>query len=66
VISKTLREFEDMLAPHQFFRPHNSYLINLNRVKEFIRGDGGFLVMENKMKIPVSKTKREELLDLLA
>lgn len=66
VISKTLREFEDMLGPHQFFRPHNSYLINLNRVKEFIRGDGGFLVMENKMKIPVSKTKREELLDLLA
>lgn len=66
VISKTLKEFEDMLGPHQFFRPHNSFLINLNRVKEFIRGDGGFLVMENKMKIPVSKTKREELLELLA
>ncbi|HEX7847869.1 MAG TPA: LytTR family DNA-binding domain-containing protein [Chitinophagaceae bacterium] len=66
VISRTLKEFEDMLAPHQFFRPHNSFLVNLNRVKEFIRGDGGFLVMENKMKIPVSKTKREELLELLA
>lgn len=66
VISRTLKEFEDLLAPHQFFRPHNSFLINLNRVKEFIRGDGGFLVMENKMKIPVSKTKREELLELLA
>ena len=66
VISRTLKEFEDMLAPHQFFRAHNSFLINLNRVKEFIRGDGGFLVMENKMKIPVSKTKREELLELLA
>ncbi len=66
VISRTLKEFEDMLTPHQFFRPHNSFLINLNRVKEFIRGDGGFLVMENKMKIPVSKTKREELLELLA
>src|SRR5688572_4169262 len=66
VISKTLKEFEDMLAPHRFFRPHNSYLVNLNRVREFIRGDGGFLVMENKMKIPVSKNRREELLDLLA
>jgi two-component system LytT family response regulator len=66
VISRTLKEFEDMLTPHQFFRPHNSYLINLNRVKEFIRGDGGFLVMENKMKIPVSKTRKEELLELLA
>lgn len=65
VISKTLKEFEDLLSPHQFFRPHNSFLINLNRVREFIRGDGGFLVMENKMKIPVSKNRREELLDLL-
>jgi two-component system LytT family response regulator len=66
VISKTLKEFEDMLSPHHFFRPHNSFLVNLNRVKEFIRGDGGYLVMENKMKIPVSKSRKEELLDLLA
>lgn len=66
VISRTLKEFEDMLSSHQFFRPHNSFLVNLNRVREFIRGDGGFLVMENKMKIPVSKNRREELLDRLA
>ncbi len=66
VISKTLKDFEDMLAPFDFFRPHNSHLINLARVKEFIRGDGGYIVMENKMKIPVSKTRREELLHLLA
>jgi two-component system LytT family response regulator len=66
VISKTLKEFEDMLAPFDFFRPHNSNLINLARVREFIRGDGGYLVMENKMKIPVSKTKKEELLHMLS
>ena len=66
VISKTLKEFEDMLVIHHFFRPHNSFLINLKRVREFIRGDGGFLVMENKMKIPVSKSRREDLMDLLA
>jgi two-component system LytT family response regulator len=54
-----------MLTVYQFFRPHHSFLINLNRVREFIRGDGGFLVMENKMKVPVSKNRREELLSLL-
>jgi two-component system, LytTR family, response regulator len=54
-----------MLIPFNFFRPHNSHLVNLNHVREFIRGDGGYLVMENKMKIPVSKNKREELLGLL-
>lgn len=66
VISKTLKDFEDMLAPFDFFRPHNSHLINLSRVKEFIRGDGGYLVMENKMQVPVSKNKKEELLSLLS
>ena len=66
VISKTLKDFEDMLTPFDFFRPHNSYLINLARVKEFIRGDGGYIIMENKMKVPVSKNKREELLQMLS
>ena len=66
VVSKTLKEFEDMLTFYNFFRPHNSFLINLRRVNEFIRGDGGYLVMENKMKIPVAKNKREELMELLA
>ena len=54
-----------MLMLYNFFRPHNSFLVNLRRVNEFIRGDGGYLVMENKMKIPVSKNKREELMELL-
>jgi two-component system LytT family response regulator len=66
VISKTLKEFEEMLIQFDFFRPHNSHLINLGRVKEFIRGDGGYLVMENKMKIPVSKNRKEELMQLLS
>ena len=66
VISKTLKEFEDMLIPFNFFRPHNSHLINLNFVKEFIRGDGGYLVMDNKMRIPVSKNRKEELMNMLA
>jgi two-component system LytT family response regulator len=65
VISKTLKEFEEMLIPFDFYRAHNSHLINLNHVREFIRGDGGYIVMENKMKVPVSKNKREELLQLL-
>jgi two-component system LytT family response regulator len=66
VISKTLKEFEDLLAPYDFFRPHHSHLVNLNRVREFIRGDGGYLILENKMRVAVSKSKREELLALLA
>ncbi len=66
LISKTLKEFEDLLAPYAFFRPHHSHLVNLNRVREFVRGDGGYLIMENKMQVAVSKSKREELLTLLS
>ncbi len=66
VISRTLKDFEDMLLPFHFFRPHHSHLINLSRVREYIRGDGGFLVMENKMKIPVSKSRKDALLQQLA
>ncbi|MCB0526869.1 MAG: response regulator transcription factor, partial [Lewinellaceae bacterium] len=66
VISKTLKEFEDMLLPFHFFRPHHSHVINLARVREYVRGDGGYLVMENKMKIPVSKSRKESLLQHLA
>jgi len=65
VISRILKDFEDMLSPYHFFRAHNSFLVNLNQVREFIRGDGGYLVMENKMRIPVSKSRREELMNLL-
>ncbi len=65
VISKTLKDFEDMLLPFHFFRPHHSHLINLARVQEYVRGDGGYLVMENKMKIPVSKSRKEALLHQL-
>lgn len=65
LISKTLKEFEGLLRPHNFYRSHNSHLVNLAEIKEFIRGDGGYLVMKNGMKVPVSKNKREELLKRL-
>ena len=66
LISRTLKEFDMMLTGYDFFRPHHSFLVNLNHVREYVRTDGGFLVMSNKMKIPVSKSKREEFLNLLS
>ncbi len=62
LISKTLKEFEDLLTEFSFFRIHHSHLANLNHVKEFVRADGGYLIMANKMTLPVSRSRREELL----
>lgn len=62
LLSKTLKEFEEMLSALNFFRPHHSHLINLAHVKEYVRADGGYLVMSNKMNIPVSRNRKEDLL----
>ena len=62
LIAKTLKEFDIMLTKYHFSRPHHSYLVNLKQVKAYNRLDGGYLVMRNQMKIPVSKSKREEFL----
>lgn len=64
LISRTLKDFEEMLTPYQFFRAHHSHLINLSHVQEYVRSDGGYLIMSNKMKIPVSRSKKEELLSM--
>lgn len=65
LIAKTLKEFDLMLSKYYFYRPHNSYLVNLKQIKEYVRGDGGYLIMRNQMKIPISKTKREDFFKML-
>ena len=65
LISRTLKEFDLMLTKHRFYRPHHSYLVNLDQVKEYIRTDGGYLIMRNNMSVPVSKSKREDFLNML-
>ena len=62
LISKTLKEFEELLSEFGFFRTHHSHLANLSHVREFVRADGGYLVLDNKMTLPVSRSRREELL----
>ncbi|HUS03879.1 MAG TPA: LytTR family DNA-binding domain-containing protein [Chitinophagaceae bacterium] len=63
VSSKSLGEFESQLMQQKFFRIHHSTLINLNHVKEFQRFDGGYVVMENNVKLEVSQRKRKDFLD---
>jgi two-component system LytT family response regulator len=65
VISRTLKDFEEILLPLGFFRPHLSFVINLSHVREFQRGDGGVLVMTDGRQIPVARQKRAQLLQLL-
>ena len=65
IVSRTLKEYEDLLKDHNFFRIHNSYLINLGAIKKYVRGDGGYVVMNNEVSLDVSKRKKEAFLSRL-
>ena len=65
VSSKALGEFEAQLSANKFFRIHHHYLINLNKVKEFQRNDGGYVIMENGKELEVSQRKRKDFLDAI-
>jgi two-component system LytT family response regulator len=62
IVSRTLKEYDDMLGEQNFFRIHHSYLINLNGIKKYVRGDGGYVVMNNDASLQVSKRKKEGFL----
>ncbi|MEO7983073.1 MAG: LytTR family DNA-binding domain-containing protein [Bacteroidota bacterium] len=60
--SKTLKDFEELLPGDIFFRTHHSYLINLNYIKRYIKGDGGQIELQNGVYVDVSRRKKEEFL----
>ena len=64
LVSKTLREFDDMLKEFGFFRVHKSFLVNLFAISRFEKADGGYLVMGNKDRVPVASRKRDQLLEM--
>lgn len=59
LVSKHLKEFQDLLGDRYFFRSHNSHLINLKFVRKFIRKEGGYIEMTDGSEIPVSRNKKD-------
>lgn len=65
LISKTLKEYEELLAEHNFERIHQSHLINLKYLKSYIKSDGGYVVMADGSRLSISQRKRERLQNIL-
>jgi two-component system LytT family response regulator len=65
VVSKTLKECEEILAKSPFFRIHHSHLINLSFIQEYVRGEGGHIIMLDKSLIPVSRSKKQFFLSII-
>ncbi len=62
LISRSLQVYEDILEPYGFFRVHNSHLINLNCIKEYIKGRGGNIIMADGAIIAVAARKKDDFL----
>lgn len=60
-VSKSIKEYDELLTPNQFLRVHHSHLVNLNQVKEVIKVDGPYLLMNDGSNVPVSTRKKEML-----
>lgn len=64
VVTKKLKEVNSILPDHLFFRIHNSFIINLNKIKEYIKTDG-YVIMDSNHKIPVARQRKSDFLEKL-
>jgi two-component system, LytTR family, response regulator len=65
LVSKTLKENEELLSQYSFIRPHKSHLINIKYIKSYIRQDGGYILMTDGTRIPVSRRKKDKIMEII-
>ena len=67
LVSKPLKHFVELLGGQSmFYKPHRSFLINLSYIKEYIKKDGGYIVMDNDKTVSISNDKKEEFLSIVS
>lgn len=65
VVSRPMKEFEELLPDDEFFKLHQSHLVNLAFVKKILREDGGYALMEDGYKAPIARRRKEEFLEVM-
>jgi len=65
VVTRNLKEYENMLEDYSFVRVHHSHLINFSYLKEYVKKDGGYAVMTDNSQVPVSFRKKNNLMDMI-
>ena len=66
LVSKVLKDIDEALSGADFYRVHSSFLININRIKKFVRGDGGYIVMDNDATVSISRSRKQEFMELFS
>jgi two-component system LytT family response regulator len=65
LVSKTLKEQEELLSEYNFIRPHKSHLVNVKYIKSYLKSEGGLILMEDGSKVPVSRRKKEYIMEII-
>lgn len=63
MVSRCLNEYDNLLNERNFFRIHNSHLINMEQVKTYVRGDGGYIEMNDTSVVPIARQRKESFLE---
>lgn len=66
LVSKPLKDIDDTLAGPDFYRIHNSFLVNLNHIKKYVRGEGGYVIMDDGSTVSISRTRKQEFVELFS
>jgi two-component system LytT family response regulator len=66
VVSKVLKDIDEAIGGPDFCRVHSSFLININRINKYVRGDGGYLIMEDDTMVSISRNRRQEFMELFS
>lgn len=64
-VTKTLKDFEELLPESVFIRIHHSYIVNKNKIRKYLKGEGGQVVMNNGDTLDVSRRKKEEFMRMI-
>ena len=62
-VAKTLGDIQEVLEERNFLRIHRQYLINLDHIKKYVRGEGNYVIMSNNQSIPVARNQKERLIE---
>lgn len=65
VVTRSLKDYEELLTPLGFFRIHQSHIVNLNQITRYVRGEGGYVTMSDGSTIDVSRRRKENFLSVL-
>ena len=63
MVSKTLGHIQEVLESRNFLRVHRQYLVNLDHIKKYVRGEGNYLILSNNQSIPVARNQKERLIE---